>query len=359
MNASEILSLRLHNTGLRHSPFISAADAVTHLGAVQAQDFAAAKWALGLRIKNATDEEIENAFNAGTILRTHVMRPTWHFVRPEDIRWMLEVTAPRVKSLLAPYNRRLGLDDALFARSNAAILRALEGRNYLTRQELKTVLADTGIVTDVQRLSHILARAELDRLICSGPRRGKQFTYALMEERVPTTEPVEREPAIAKLALTYFTSHGPAQLKDFAWWSGLTARDAKAALGLISSHLLRAESGGRIFWYPPPAETPGPDLPAALLLSIYDEYTIAYTDRSDIRESRDIGRMIAQGAAVTAVIVLNGRVAGSWSKTRKGQRVEIRLNPFRKLDRDEHEALKSEVTRYGGFWGIPAKMEAE
>ena len=176
MNATEILTLRLHHTGLIDSPFKSAAEAVSSLGAVQAQDFAAAKWALGLRVKNSTDNDIEKAFNEGTILRTHVMRPTLHFVTPENIRWMLGLTAPRVKSFLETYNRKLGLDEAVFAKSNAAIVNALHDRTYLTRQELKSVVAETGIVTDVQRFGHLIARAELDGLICSGPRRGKQFT---------------------------------------------------------------------------------------------------------------------------------------------------------------------------------------
>lgn len=149
MNASDILRLRLHNTGLAHSQFKSADDAVSHLGALQAQDYSAAKWALGLRVKNSTDEDIERAFNEGRILRTHVMRPTWHFVVPEDIRWMQELTAPRVKALLMHYNRKLGLDDELLVRSNAAIVEALQGRTYLTRQELKAILTETGIKTDV------------------------------------------------------------------------------------------------------------------------------------------------------------------------------------------------------------------
>ena len=249
MNDSEILRLRLHNTGLSHSPFKSADDAVSHSGAVQAQNFAAAKWALGLRIKNSTDEDIEKAFNEGTILRTHVMRPTWHFVVPEDIRWMLELTAPRVKTVLAHYNRKLELDDALFAKSNAAIVKALQGHTYLTRQELKTILTNIGIETNVQRLAHIIMWAELDGLICSGPRRGKQFTYALLEERVGKAKKLSREQALAKLALNYFTSHGPAQLKDFSWWSGLTVKDARDALDLIKSKLNQATLDGKTYWF--------------------------------------------------------------------------------------------------------------
>jgi hypothetical protein len=356
MNASEIVKLRLHNTGLSHSPFKSAVDAVSHLGAVQAQNFAAAKWALGLRIKNSTDEDIEKAFNEGTILRTHVMRPTWHFVVPEDIRWMLELTAPRVKTLLAHYNRKLELNDALFAKSNTAIARALQDHTYLTRQELKTVLTNTGIETDVQHLAHIIMWAELDGLICSGPRRGKQFTYALLEERVARAKKLSREQALAKLALNYFTGHGPAQLNDFSWWSGLTVKDARDALDLIKSKLEQATLDGKTYWFLTHTEVTTPESPSAFLLSIYDEYTIAYKDRGDISEARDIERMISTGNALTAVIILNGKVAGTWDKSLKKNTVEIRLNPFRKLNEDEQEALESEVARYGEFVGIPAVL---
>lgn len=225
---------------------------MNHLGAVQAQDFTAAKWALGLRVKNSTNADIEKAFNNGSILRTHVMRPTWHFIMPKDIRWMLELTAPRVKSLLAGSNRMLGLDDTLFAKSNDAIVSALEGHTHLTRLELKTILADNGIETDVQRLAHIIIRAELDGLICSGPRRGKQFTYALLEERAGMTEKMNREKALERLARTYFTSHGPAQLVDFSWWSGLVKKDAQYALDGIKSDLRQATVDGRTYWFSSP-----------------------------------------------------------------------------------------------------------
>jgi hypothetical protein len=356
MNASEILELRLYNSGLSHSPFKSAADAVSHLGAVQAQDFAAAKWALGLRIKNSTDKDIEKAFNKGTILRTHVMRPTWHFVVPEDIRWMIELTAPRVKKLLMHYNRKLELDDALFAKSNAAIAKALQDHTYLTRQELKAVLANIGIKTNVQRLAHIIMWAELDGLICSGPRRGKQFTYALMDERVMKAKKLSREEALAKLALKYFTSHGPAQLVDFSWWSGLGLKDARDALDLTRSKLKQATLDGKAYWFSDHTKATTPKQPSAFLLSIYDEYTIAYKDRDAISEARDIERMISMGNALTAVIILNGKVAGTWNKTLKKNTVEIRLNPFQEFSKDEQDALESEVVRYGMFMGIPAVL---
>ncbi len=356
MNASEILKLRLYNSGLSHSPFKSAADAVSHLGAVQAQDFAAAKWALGLRIKKSTDEDIEKAFNEGTILRTHVMRPTWHFVVPEDIRWMLELTAPRVKKLLMHYNRKLELDDALFVKSNAAIVEALRGHTYLTRQELKAILTNIGIKTNVQRLAHIVMWAELDGLICSGPRRGRQFTYALMDERMVKAKKLSREEALAKLALDYFTSHGPAQLKDFSWWSGLDLKDARSALDLIKSELKQATLDGKTYWFSDHTKVTTLKQLSTFLLSIYDEYTIAYKDRGDLSETRDIERLISMGNALTAVIILNGKVAGTWNRALKRKTVEIRLKSFRKFSKDEQEALESEVARYGKFVGIPAVL---
>jgi len=358
MNTSEILRLRLYNSGLSLSRFENAVDAVAYLGAVQAQDFPAAKWGLGLRIRNSTGKEIEKAFNDGKILRVHVIRPTWHFVLPEDIRWMLELTAPRVKLLLKNYNRKLGLDDALFTRSNAVIVNALEGHSYLTRQELKALLADTGIETDVQRLAHIITEAELDGLICSGPRRGKQFTYALLDERVEGSDRPDRGQSLAKLAFRYFTSHGPAQLEDFSWWSGLTTKDARSALDMVKSGLSQATLDKKTYWFPPYAEAVIPDRPTALLLSIYDEYTIAYHDRSALSEARYVERMIAMGNAVTAVIIVDGRVAGTWKKAVKKESVEIRVNPFRELDKEEQEAVEAEVERYGRFFGIPAVIVA-
>ena len=169
MTTLEILRRRLHNTGLIGSAFTDVKTLVEHLGAVQSQDYTAAKWSLGQRLTGSTEADIETAFNEGRILRTHVLRPTWHFVTPENIRWMLELTAPRVKAFMGHYNRKLELDDKLFKKTNAVIVKTLEHNSFLTRQELKAHLTEAGIITDVQRLGHIIMQAELDALICSGP----------------------------------------------------------------------------------------------------------------------------------------------------------------------------------------------
>src|SRR5688572_27305208 len=217
---------RLSGTGLEKPE-----DVVRWMGAVQAQEYAETRWALGLRMREATAAMVERAFASGAILRTHVLRPTWHFVTPADIRWMLALTGPRITASMSSYNRRLELDAAAFRKSERAIAGALRGGNLLTRQELKTVLHRAGVRVDgLQRLSHLLIQAEIDAVICSGPRRDKQFTYALLDERVPPVPVLPRDLALAELARRYFTSHGPAQLHDFVWWSGL--RVAEARIGI-------------------------------------------------------------------------------------------------------------------------------
>src|SRR6266702_3694762 len=220
---------RLHNQLITQQTFEKAGDVVKWLGAVQAQDYAAAKWALGLRMQNSTDE---------IILRTHVMRPTWHFVLPADIRWMLALTAPRVLATIAYYDRTLGLDDTVFTHTNTVLAKALQGGKQLTRDELASVLQQAGIATDnLQRTGHVLMHAELDGIICSGARRGKQFTYALLDERTPQARTLDRGEALAEFARRYFTSRGPATLQDFVWWSGLTVADARTGLEMVTSQL--------------------------------------------------------------------------------------------------------------------------
>ncbi len=353
---TDIPGLRLHNSRLSGRPFESAAEAVSHLGAVQAQDFAAAKWALGLRVKGATDASLERAFDRGAFLRTHVLRPTWHLVAPEDIRWMLELTAPRVRATVARSNRRLELDAALLAKSNAAIVGALQDRGCLTRKELKEVLERAGIRTNVQRLAHVVMWAELDGLICSGPKRGKQFTYALLEDRAPRARRRPPRRAAADLARRYFTGHGPAQLTDFTWWSGLQAQDAREALDRVRPGLRQTLVDGRIYWSGADRLGKAPSAPEALLLSLYDEYAIAYRDRRDISDARDVERMISRGNASTSIIVLRGRVAGTWKRVRGRDSIVIRLDPVRRLSARERQALEAQVDRYGQFLGVPATL---
>ena len=233
---NELVNRRLTNQRLLGSPFRSAVEVVAWLGAMQAQDYPGAKWAIGLRAP-VTDEDVDRDCDEGLILRTHILRQTWHFVARGDIRWMLALSGPRVNAISAHYYRKMELDERTFIRSRNVLERVLRDGKYLTRPELGAALGRAGITASGIRLAFLTMRAELDAVICSGPRRRHQPTYALLEERVPPAKPIDRDAALAELARRYFTSHGPATLRDYVWWSGLTVRDATAGIALAASSL--------------------------------------------------------------------------------------------------------------------------
>jgi hypothetical protein len=327
---------------------------VKWLGAVQAQDYLGAKWALGLRIQAASDETIEKAFADGEILRTHVMRPTWHFVAPADIRWLLKLTSPRVNRASAYYYRKYELDDKVFARSNRALANALRGGKQLTRDELRRAVDRSGVAShDLLRFSHILLRAELDGVVCSGARKGKQFTYALLDERVPGNKVKSRDEALAELTRRYFTSHGPATLQDFTWWSGLTTADARSGLEMVQHHLAKEEIDGKTYWLPSSMPAIKRVERVACLLPTYDEYLVAYKDRSAALDSK---QTIPGNVVFSSAIVIGGRVVGSWKRTPKKEAVIITLNPFSPLNKAEILAVTEAAHRYGTFLGLSAVL---
>lgn len=351
---STIAAQRLHNQQLTQTMLHTPGDVVAWLGAVQAQEYAHARWALGLRLNGVPDAAIEQAFADGTILRTHVMRPTWHFVTPADIRWLLALTAPRVHAVNAYMYRKLELDDALCGRSNTAIANALVGGVQLTRGELGTVLGQVGIVATRMRLGYIVHRAELDALVCSGARRGKQFTYALLDERAPHAELLPHDEALAELTKRYFTSHGPAQIHDFAWWSGLTIADTKRGLVMAQPQLTHSVIDGKMYWHAASSPTIQPSTLTAYLLPPYDEYVIAYKDHSAILDPQHLEQ--AKGAIFGGVTVIDGHVLGNWRRTFSEGTAVIESAPFRLLTTAEHDALAAAAQRYAAFLGMPVVL---
>ncbi len=350
----DIAHRRLHNQHITRRTIETPQALVKWLGAVQAQDFAAAKWALGLRLQGVTDDDIEQAFTDGAILRTHVMRPTWHFVSPADIRWLLALTAPRVHAASAYYNRKLELDDDVFRRTHAVLANVLQGGKQLTRDELSSALKLAGIVTEgEQRVIHIMMRAELDGIICSGARRGKQFTYALLAERAPHARMLDRDEALAELTMRYCMSHGPVTLQDFVWWSGLTVVDAKAGLTMVTSHLQQETIHGQTYWFSP-STSPVQDLSqTAYLLPNYDEYTVGYTDRSAIFDALHTNRLDSRGGLLTNTMVLGGQVIGTWKRTFKKNAVVIEANPFTPLSKTENRAFAASANCFSAFLRMP------
>lgn len=350
----DIIGYRLHNQLLSQTECTQPETIVAWLGAVQSQDYAGAKWALAQRSKETpTDIAIEQAFNEGKILRTHVMRPTWHFVTPLDIRWMLDLTAPRVKTAMAHMDRQLGLDKSILRKSQAALRKVLQGNQQLTRVELAPILEKAGISVEGYRMGQLMGHAELDKVICSGMRKGKQFTYALLEERAPDAKPLTHEEALAELTRRYFRSHGPATLQDFVWWSGLTTTEARKGMEAVQAEFEQATVMDQIYWFTTPASAKDASS-AAYLLPSYDEYTVGYRDRSAIFDGTHIEKLSAfRESILTQVIVVNGEVSGTWKRTVKKKEVVLELAPFTVLKKSQNQAVISAAQRYGKFLQLP------
>lgn len=352
---SEFLTTRLRNQQLIESTRRKAAQVVSWFGAMQAQDFPGAIWALGLRIPGSHTSDVEQAFDDGAILRTHVLRPTWHFVTPEDIRWMLALSAPRVHAANAYYYRQAGLDAKIFLKSCAMIHRTLEGGQFLTRAELAVYLKRAKLPADGLKLGYLMMHAELEGVICSGPRKSKQFTYALLDERAPAGRTYSRDEAIAELTTRYFASHGPATIRDFAWWSGLTMKDVRLGIESAGSSLVEETFDGCQYYSAPGKAAPARKIGGAFLLPNYDEYFIAYKDRSQTVDADRAANIVARtGGAFANHLVIDGRLAGGWSRTIKGNSAVIEIAPYKKLTPAQTRAVAGAVDCYGEFLGLPA-----
>jgi hypothetical protein len=348
----DICARRLVNQGLVGPTLKKASEVVTRLGAVQAQDYFGGKWGLAQRSRGVTEADVEAELSAGVILRTHVLRPTWHFVTPDDIRWMLALTAPRIRMVLAHYDRTLGIDAAVLRRSNVVLTRALRNGQQRTRAELAEELTRAGVRTDgTQRLARIVMHAELDALICSGARRGKQFTYALLDERARASRPMERDAAMHELARRYFTTRGPATEADFAWWSGLTKGDALRAARSAESSLDTAVVGKQRYWFPR-ARAPRFESPFIRLLSTYDEYFIGLRDRTAMHARLSSARHLERvGFPSMNLITIDGQAVGEWARTLAPKSPTVTISLYLALSSKERDGIAREVERLAAFSG--------
>jgi hypothetical protein len=363
----DIAARRLRSQRLVGNGLDGPADVVRWLGAVQSQDYPGAKWALAQRTDGWDNAALDQAFDAGAMLRTHVLRPTWHFVTPEDIRWLVALTGPRVDAGIAGRYRQLELDGATLHRADAVIVKALEGGRARTRQELGAELQAAGISPGGQRLPHLLSHAELLGLICSGPMRGKLHTFALLDERVPP-DPAPapgREEAVARLVRRYFASHGPATVHDFAWWSGLTVTDARRGLAAIREDVEAATVGDATYWTvdPGPAD-PGPAVartprPSVHLLPNYDEHLVAYRDHGPSQHpgAREGLTGRADLRLGPHAVVVDGLVVGGWRRSLAKGSAVVEAKLLVGLSEAERAGLQAAVERFGAFLGLPARLQ--
>jgi hypothetical protein len=342
-----IAQQRLNNQRIIDTTFTEPHEVAVHLGAIQAQDYAMSKWAIGVRLPNATDESIEAAINEGSLVRTHILRPTWHLVAAQDIRWMLALTAPHIQQLVSYMYRQLELNSAVLNRTEAIICKALEGNNHLTRAELMTELEKEGINTSDLRSAHLMFHVELNGMVCSGAMRGKQITYALMDERVPFTKPLVREEALAELAKRYFMSHGPATLPDFVWWSGLKVSDARAGLEMVKSTLVSEEIGGQTYWLPNHFHSDPQD--TVHLLPAFDEFMVSYKDRTASLSTDYHQSAITGNGIFKPIVVVNGKVEGTWKRTLQKDKVSVETSLF--TDTFDKSVLTTAIHHYARFLG--------
>ncbi len=350
---SDIASLRLYNQRIAAARFTRPEEVVRWMGAMQAQDYQQALWAIGARMQHGVIADVEQAVASGTILRTWPMRGTIHFVPAEDARWMLKLSAPRMIAKDARRLEQLDLDETIMQRCKEIFHDALKGGRRLTRSEMTTLLEDEGIAAGSQRGYHILWYTSQTGDICIGPMQDKQQTFALLDEWAPDSRVLSRADALAELASRYFTSHGPATVHDFAWWAGLPVADARAGLAAARPALSSFTSDGKEYWAT--ADAPGDqELDEAYLLPGFDEYLLGYKDRSAVLPIEYAPRIVPGGNGVfQPTIVVAGQVVGTWKRKLTKRSLSITLTPFTPLGESEGRAAAA-AGRYSAFIGPPS-----
>ena len=346
---------RMGNQQLAGPVFDDPTAVVRWMGAVQAQDYLGGLWAVGLRTRGATEASVEEAIARRAFVRTWPMRGTLHFVSASDVRWMSQLLTPRVIVSAASRHRQLELDGKVFARAARVTERALAADTCVRRDAIYQLWDAAGISTRESRGLHILGYLAMTGLICFGPRAGKQHTFALLDEWLPPTRPFDRDEALGELARRYFTSHGPATVHDFSWWSGLTVTDARTGIEVAKEQLEQNEVDGRSYWYGssvPPRLTRTP----AHLLPPWDEYTVAYRDRTAVVDPVHSTKVNAGGGVLKPVVVIRGRVVGSWQRTLGKGSVVVTPQYFGRLAAEEGHAVADAARRYGAFLGTAAEL---
>lgn len=351
MNRDTITKLRLYNQHIVHSGLKNPADVVARLGAMQAQDYPGALWSIGLRLPSATKADVDIAIAKRQIVRTWPMRGTLHFVPAEDVRWMLELMTPRVISSAAHRVRNLELNDAIFEQARHLFAKKLQGGKVLPRSGMNALLEEVGISTKGQRGIHIMWRLSQEGLLCFGPHEGKEPTFTLLSEWIPNAKSMPRDESIAKIALRYFTSHGPTTVRDFMWWTGLTSKDAKIGLEASKNQLVSENFDGALYWMPKNQRDSSSER-TAFLLPGFDEYMLGYRDRSAALDTEH-GQKIVPGnnGMFLATIVINGKIEGLWKKKPLSKSMTLSALPFAKITPRDHVLLRRAADHYGEFIG--------
>lgn len=350
METTDIHKIRLYNQLLMGTNLRKPEEIVSYMGAMQSQAFDMAKWAIGARLPGLTNQCVDQAISTHKIIRTHVLRPTWHFASAEDIHWMLELSSPRLKPIYLGYGKSIGVDQGYVLKNFHLVEKLLEKEDHLTRQEIIKRLVLDGIDMNSHKLNQLVVFGELEGVICSGEVKGNKHSYCLLQKHLPRVHFPTKEEAIEKLTRRFFTSHAPATLQDFIWWSGMRISDAKKGLELIKDDFVSEEINGRTFWMKNDLSIPRADEDSALLLPQFDEYVVSYKDRSEIIEDQHYAKVMTKNGLFSPTIMLNGEIVGSWKKVTKNKKVDVELSFFNKTNKQIQNLYKCSIESVKAFY---------
>ena len=362
LTATDVARARLHSLLLHDAADATPLAVVTWFGAMQAQDLASGKWSLGIRLPGTTEPDVDAALSAGDVLRTWPMRGTIHLVPPADAHWMLETTGVRALAAGATRREQLGIGPGVADAAAGLLQQALSGGRRLTRAQCLAMLAASGIDTSGQRGYHLLGHAAVIGVTCLGPTVDGQQTFELLDEWAPRPVRLGRREAVAELAWRYFRSHGPATERDFAGWTGLTLSDTRSAIADNAGRLVSADVAGRSVVLSRELEQLISDggIGGAMGAAVppgFDEFMLGYKDRSvQVEDGRMDDIVPGRNGVFRATVVLDGRVVGSWTRTVRARRVDVRLALFRPLPRRSRTQLDAAFGRYGDYLGIPVSV---
>ena len=329
--------------------FNEVKDLISWMGAIQAQEYTMVKWAIGMRLKNPSIKKVEEALSRGDILRTHVMRPTWHIVAAEDIRWMIDLSAKRIKSGMNSWAKGLDMSEKLYSKVNDALIKILEGNKSLSKSEIGEELTKKGVNIDNRPLSLFLSRAEVENIVCSGVDKGRLQTYALTDERVAPTKPLHKDEALAKLAFNYFRSHSPATLEDFVWWSGLSMTEAKHAIHLIQDKLISEKFiSDKLYIHESYVNTIQSEDVFHLMPS-FDEYLISYKSRTHCLALHHYPKAFTNYGIFYPITLHNGSIIGNWKKSSNKGTINIETSFFEKKTRVGKRLIEKAISNYKSF----------
>lgn len=354
MNASELLQLRLYNQLLAKHQFSEPHEIVSWMGAMQSQTLDMAKWAIGARLEKKVAKDIDEALNAGKIIRTHILRPTWHFVSAEDVRWMLDLSASRLKPVYLSYAKIHGIGESDIYRTIPFLEKVLTGGKHLTKEEIGSALQNENMTLDPDHLRLAISYAEVEGILVNGGLKRNKQTFTLLDEWVPYMPKIDREEALERLARKYFASHGPATVSDFAWWSGLSMTECRKGVEMIRADFVCETVNGREFWMRSDIEMPPADEASALLLPPFDEYVVSYKDRSELIEDAYYGKVMTRNGLFSPTIMLNGEIVGSWKKIVQKKTVRIELSFFKKTSKKTVALFDTEIKRLENFYTVGA-----